>query len=182
MQWHGFKVRPQTEFKVCEKLIVRGLATDTLAPERYVFKRTSHKKDAPKIVQALAQMPGYVFAGFDAPPAWMVLKELRDTSGNRMLWSVLEQHGAPYTFPAQSVLQIKALQCPKPLSPDVEPQHGVKVGDTVLIHEGLHAGKRVKVKRVKPAGQLILRDVMVMLGGLREVELEVAADAATLAA
>lgn len=166
MKTYAFRCRGGSELKAQATLTGYGLIGRN--PVRYEFIRVN--KAGVKIIRATPQLQGYYVALIPDDICWHSLLGLTWQDGTRILGKPLSHDGTLRALDPLTVLQIKALQGCDPIEPDIQIQVGIKPGDTVVIHGGLHDGLRTKVKRRKGTTKGVkLSGVIKILGGLREV-------------
>lgn len=169
--WYAFRVQPGTELKA--QALLTGYGILGRNPVHYKYTRTN--KDGSKVVEGLPTLRGYYIGQWlDNAADWYTIANLTYADGARVLRKALSWDGHIRPLDPLTRVQILNLQGVDLIAPEIEPQHGLKPGDTVVIKGGLHSGKRIVLQRVarNTDKAKTFTAVMDLLGGQREVELD----------
>jgi hypothetical protein len=164
-------------FRAADRLLRFGVVPMNPCEYQYVRKNKAGAASV-SVLEAVPQLPGYFCGMFDASKFWQIRNACFD-DGSRVLGSPLSPDGHVRPLAYDVYRSIMDLNSYAEEAPVIVPQRGLKPGDTVILKQGPHAGKRFRLQSTNASGTKA-RIVMDFLGGLREVEIK--ADAVEIAA
>jgi transcription antitermination factor NusG len=154
MIWHAIRVASPLEFRVRDELHRGGVGA--IVPRRRVAK--GNKRDGKTIERIVPLLPGYVFAGFRAFPAWNTLATLRGWIGP------VGFDGSPAKLTTADVELLRSFD--RMIGEERAPRPGLRVGDRVPYRIGQVGELHALVKRLR-GGKVVLE--VELFGSKREV-------------
>jgi transcription antitermination factor NusG len=132
----------------------------------YAYAR---KAGANSVLEAKPLLPGYFCGLFDPSNLWRVCQAKFD-DGSPVLGAGLSHDGHIRPLSLDTWTQILDLNSYTAEAPQVEMASGLRVGQTVILKNGPHAGARFRLERTTKSGSRA-KIIMNILGALREVEI-----------
>lgn len=156
-------VAPRLEFRAAIMLNQIGKCT---VPLIHKLVRENSKSDT-KVVRAAPLIPRYIMINMMVPD-FPTLRNVTYPNGDVVVKGILGDVHGPKALSSFDELIIRRM-C-KMERAVVSPQRGLSVGDAVIIQSGPHAGKRVRVERIKNGSDITY--LQEMFGGMREWTVE----------
>lgn len=160
-----FRIRGGTEFRAADRLLRFGVVA--LNPCHYAYTRKNAKGEA--VLTAQPVLHGY-FVGMIPLDSWWQITNACHDDGSPVLGRALSVDGErrPLSWPTwHTIMDLNAYYAE---APTIEPQRGLKPGMTVVLKDGMHAGKRFRLQAMGKSEKVKI--VIHLLGGLRDVEIK----------